>query len=31
VALRPASPDGCFDIFFCGHNVASFDLNKAEQ
>ncbi len=29
VALRPALPDGCFDVFFCGHNVARFDLNEA--
>jgi transposase InsO family protein len=29
VALRPAVPDGCFDVFFCGHNVARFDLNQA--
>lgn len=26
VALRPALPDGCFDVFFCGHRVATFDL-----
>jgi len=29
VALRPALPDGCFDVFFCGHKVARFDLCQA--
>ncbi len=29
VAVRPAVLDGCFDVFFCGHNVANFDLNEA--
>ncbi len=29
VALRPALPDGCFDVFFCGHKVARFDLREA--
>jgi transposase InsO family protein len=29
VALRPALPDGCFDVFFCGHKVARFDLRQA--
>jgi|SRR6185437_335412 transposase InsO family protein len=29
VALRPAVPEGCFDVFFCGHKVATFDLNEA--
>ncbi len=29
VGLRPAVPDGAFDVFFCGHNVASFDLTEA--
>jgi transposase InsO family protein len=29
VALRPALPDGCFDVFFCGYNVARFDLREA--
>jgi transposase InsO family protein len=29
VALRPAVPDGCFDVFFCGHRVAAFDLREA--
>lgn len=28
VALRPALPDGCFDVFFCGHKVAAFDLRE---
>lgn len=28
VALRPAAQDGCFDVFFCGHTVATFDLNE---
>jgi transposase InsO family protein len=28
VALRPAAQDGCFDVFFCGHNVAVFDLRE---
>lgn len=28
VALRPALPDGCFDVFFCGHKVATFDLRE---
>jgi transposase InsO family protein len=28
VALRPAQHDGCFDVFFCGHNVAVFDLRE---
>ena len=28
VALRPALPDGCFDVFFCGHKVATFDLHE---
>jgi len=28
VALRPALPDGCFDVFFCGHKVAQFDLRE---
>jgi len=28
-ALRPAAEDGCFDAFFCGHKVASFDLREA--
>ncbi len=28
VALRPAVQDGCFDVFFCGHNVAIFDLRE---
>ena len=31
VALRPALPDGCFNIFFCGHNVASFDMHEAAR
>jgi transposase InsO family protein len=31
VALRPALPDGCFDVFFCGHKVATFDLREAAQ
>ncbi len=31
VALRPALPDGCFTVFFCGHNVATIDLNEAAQ
>jgi len=29
VALRPAAEDGCFDVFFCGHVVAIFDLCEA--
>jgi transposase InsO family protein len=29
VALRPATPDGCFDVFFCGYKVAAFDLCQA--
>jgi transposase InsO family protein len=29
VALRPALPDGCFDVLFCGYKVATFDLNEA--
>ncbi|HXP31097.1 MAG TPA: IS481 family transposase [Stellaceae bacterium] len=29
IALRPALPDGCFDAFFCGHKVATFDLREA--
>jgi transposase InsO family protein len=28
VALRPAVPDGCFDVFFCSHKVATFDLRE---
>lgn len=28
VALRPAAQDGCFEVFFCGHNVATFDLTE---
>jgi transposase InsO family protein len=28
VALRPALPDGCFDVFFCGHKIATFDLRE---
>jgi transposase InsO family protein len=28
VALRPSVPDGCFDVVFCGHKVASFDLRE---
>lgn len=31
VALRPARADGCFDVFFCGHRVASFDLNEVAR
>jgi hypothetical protein len=26
--LRPAVPDGCFDVFFCSHKVATFDLRE---
>lgn len=29
VALRPCTEEGCFDAFFCGHKVASFDLNES--
>jgi transposase InsO family protein len=28
VALRPALSDGHFDVFFCGHKVATFDLRE---
>ena len=28
VGLRPAAQDGCFDVFFCGHKVAIFDLRE---
>jgi transposase InsO family protein len=28
VALRPAAQDGCFDVFFCGHKIATFDLRE---
>lgn len=31
VAFRPALPEGCFDVFFCGHKVASFDLREPAQ
>jgi transposase InsO family protein len=31
VALRPAQPDGCFDVFFCGYKVATFDLDEAAR
>lgn len=31
VALRPALPDGCFDVFFCGHKVATFDLSEVAR
>jgi transposase InsO family protein len=31
VALRPALPDGCFDVFFCGHKVATFALHAATR
>lgn len=29
VALRPALPDGCFEVWFCAHKVASLDLRQA--
>jgi len=29
-ALRPALPDGCFEVFLCGHTVARFDLRATE-
>jgi transposase InsO family protein len=28
VALRPAVQDGCFDVSFCGHKIAVFDLRE---
>lgn len=31
VALRPALPDGSFDVFFCGHKIATFDLREAAR
>lgn len=28
VGLRPMLPDGCFAVFFCGHQVAQVDLRE---
>jgi transposase InsO family protein len=28
VALRPAVTDGCFDVFFCSHKLATVDLRE---
>lgn len=28
IALRPALSDGCFEVFFCGHKIASLDLRE---
>ncbi len=30
VALRPTNQDGCFDVFFADHLVATIDLNDAQ-
>lgn len=29
VALRATEPDGCFDVVFCAHKVATLDLRQA--
>jgi transposase InsO family protein len=31
VALRPAEPDGCFDVLFCAHKVGALDLREAAR
>jgi hypothetical protein len=29
IALRPADPEGCFDVLFCAHQVGALDLRQA--
>lgn len=31
VALRPAEPDGCFDVFFCQQKIAQISLRNEDQ
>jgi transposase InsO family protein len=31
VALRPTDQDGCFDVLFCAHQVATLDLREAAR